>query len=411
MLVFVLNKEGKPLMPCKPRKARLLLKEGKARVVNRTPFTIQLLFGSSGYKQDITLGVDSGFTHVGISAVTEKKELYAADVNLRTDIVKLNSERRSYRRTRRNRKTWYRKSRFFNRKKPEGWLAPSMQHKLDSHIKIIGQVKKILPITEIIVEIAAFDIQKIKNPDVNGEQYQQGEQLGFWNTREYVLYRDSHTCQHCKGKSKDKILNVHHIESRQTGGDRPGNLITLCETCHKKHHAGQIKLKVSKAKGYKAETFMSMVRWRIVNQLREAGNIVRHTYGYFTKRKRIEAKIEKSHINDAFVIGGGNGQKRSEQHYYQKQVRKCNRKLFKGIRSHIRNTAPRFVKGYQRFDKVSWKGIECFIFGRRQKGYFDLRNIHDNPKVTASANVKDITLLESAKTLLTERRAAIPLGI
>lgn len=408
MLVFVLNKHGKPLMPCKPRKARLLLKEGKAKVFKRTPFTIQLKCGSSGYKQDVTLGVDSGFVHIGIAAVTEKKEIYAADVTLRSDIVNLNSERRSYRRTRRNRKTWYRKPRFLNRKKPEGWLAPSIQHKLDSHIKVIDQVKKILPITKIIVEVAAFDIQKIKNPEINGSQYQQGEQLGFWNTREYVLYRDNHTCQHCKGKSKDKILNVHHIETRKTGGDRPENLITLCETCHKKHHVGSIKLKASKAKGYKAETFMSMVRWRIVNQLRETGNIVHHTYGYITKRNRIEAKVEKSHINDAFIIAEGNGQTRTDTHYYQKQVRKCNRKLFKGIRSHIRNTAPRLVKGYQRFDKVLWRGIECFIFGRRQKGYFDLRNIYNNQKVTVSANVKDLTLLETAKTLLTERRTAIP---
>lgn len=405
MLVFVLNKHGKPLMPCKPRKARLLLKEGKAKVIKRTPFTIQLKFGSTGYKQNITLGVDSGFTHIGISAVTKKEELYAADVNLRTTIVKLNAERKSYRRTRRNRKTWYRKPRFLNRKKPEGWLAPSIQHKLDSHIKIINQVKKILPITEIIVEVASFDIQKIKNPDINGVQYQQGEQLGFWNTREYVLYRDGHTCQHCRGKSKDKILNVHHIESRQTGSDRPGNLVTLCETCHKKHHAGQIKLKVSKAKGYRAEAFMSMVRWRIINQLHEEGNIVRHTYGYITKRNRIELYIEKSHINDAFIIAGGNGQERAESHYYQKQVRKCNRKLFKGIRSHIKNTAPRFIKGFRCWDKVLWRGIECFIWGRRITGYFDIRKLCGE-KIASSANVKELILLESAKPILTERKMA-----
>ena len=266
MLVYVIGKHGKPLMPCSPRKARILLREGKARVVKRTPFTIQLLYSSSGYKQRITLGVDSGYKSVGLSAVTEKQELYNAEVKLRTDIVKLNSERRQSRRTRRNCKTRYRKPRFLNRKKPEGWLAPSIQHKLDSHIKIISQVKQILPITEIRIEVTAFDIQKIKNPEIEGEQYQHGEQKDFWNVREYVLYRDGHTCQYCKGKSGDKVLEVHHIESRQTGGDRPVNLITLCLTCHNQVLQGKLKAKSSNC--FKAETFMSMVRWRLIDLLK-----------------------------------------------------------------------------------------------------------------------------------------------
>lgn len=194
------------LMPCTPRKARKLLKEGKAKVVRRTPFTIQLTIPTGESKQPITLGVDSGYHHIGLAAVTDsgKKEVYSADVKLRNDIVKLNSERRQYRRFRRYRKTWYRKSRFLNRKKPEGWLAPSIQHKLDSHLKIINKVKEILPISEISVEVAAFDIQKIKNPKLEGVEYQNGVQKGFWNVREYVLYRDGHVCQNCQGQSKSK---------------------------------------------------------------------------------------------------------------------------------------------------------------------------------------------------------------
>lgn len=406
MLVFVLNKYDKPLMPCKPRTARLLLKEGKATVIKRTPFTIQLKYGGTGYKQPVTLGVDSGFKYIGVSAVTEKQEVYAGEVQLRSDIVNLNSERRQYRRTRRNRKTRYRKARFLNRgNKSKGWLAPSIQHKLDSHIKIIDWIKSFLPITETIIEVATFDIQKIKNPEIISKEYQKGEQLGFWNVREYVLYRDNHTCQHCKGKSKDCILNVHHIESRKVGSDRPENLITLCETCHQKYHKGKIDLKIKKTNGFKAETFMSMVRWRLVNQLK-----VKYTYGYYTKSKRIRLNLPKSHICDAYVIANGNGNQRADVNYIQKQVRKCNRKLFKGIRSHIKNTAPRLVKGFQRFDKVLWNDIECFVFGRRSTGYFDLRNLNGS-KIHASAKAKDCVLLESAKTLLTERRMAIPPGI
>ncbi|MBQ3456512.1 MAG: HNH endonuclease, partial [Synergistaceae bacterium] len=232
MLVYVLNQNGKPLMPCKSVKARILLRQGKAKVIRKEPFTIQLLYGSSGYKQNITLGVDAGAKHIGLSASTKKKELYSADVELRTDIVDLISTRRELRRGRRYRKTRYRQARFNNRGKAEGWLAPSIQNRINAHVSVIEKVHHILPVTAIIIETASFDIQKIKNSEIHGAEYQQGEQLGFWNVREYVLFRDGHICQYCHGKSGDRALNVHHIRSRKTSGDAPNNLITLCETCH-----------------------------------------------------------------------------------------------------------------------------------------------------------------------------------
>jgi len=403
VLAYVLNRHGKPLMPCHPAKARMLLKQGKAKVIQRTPFTIQLLYGSSGYKQSIVLGVDSGYKTIGLSAITDSKELYASEIKLRTDIVKLLSERRQYRRARRHRKMWYRKPRFLNRKKPKGWLAPSIQNKFDTHIKAINEVRAILPVSKIVVEVAAFDIQKIKNPDINGVEYQNGVQKGFWNVREYILYRDGHTCQHCKGKSGDRVLEVHHIVSRQIGGDRPDNLIMLCSTCHRKVSNGKIKLDIKPSKGFKAETFITMVRWKLINKLKEMGLNVVHTYGYVTKSRRIELKLEKTHVNDAFVIAGGGKQKRLTVYYFVRQVRKCNRKLFKGDRSHIKNTAERLIKGFQRFDKVLWRGIECFISGRRTTGYFDLRKL-DGTKVCASAKYSELKLLERAKTFLKERR-------
>ncbi len=383
-------------MPCTSSKARKLLKEGKAKVVQRTPFTIQLAIVTGETLQLITLGVDSGYVHIGLSAISEKEELFSTDVQLRNDIVKLNSERSMYRRNRRGRKTRYRKARFLNRRIPKNWLAPSIQHKLDSHKKIIAKVKEILPISEVIIEIAAFDIQKIKNPIVKGKGYQNGDQKDFWNVREYVLYRDGHKCQAPKCNHKDPILNVHHIESRQVGGDRPNNLITLCETCHKKHHKGLIDIKVKASKGFKAETFMSIVRWGLVAETKSIP-----TFGYITKKRRIELELEKSHVNDAFVIARGDKQKRHES-FSIKQVRKCNRKLFKGARSHIKNTVPRFIKGFQRYDKVMWKGVECFIFGRRSTGYFDLQKL-DGSKIHSSAKSVDCTLLESTKSFLIER--------
>ena len=397
--VYVLNMRGHPLMPTTPKKARTLLKEEKAKVKTRTPFTVQLTSATGEAKQDITLGIDSGYEHIGISALTETKELYSAEVKLRTDMVKLNSERRQYRRARRGRNTRYKQPRFLNRKKPEGWLAPSIQHKLDSHIKLINKVKEILPISRIDIEVAAFDIQKIKNPEISGAEYQNGVQKDSWNVREYVLYRDNHTCQACHGKSKDLILETHHIVSRQIGGDAPTNLLTLCQTCHEKVSKGKLKLDIKLPVGFKPETFMSIVRWKLVNLLREAGNIVTHTYGYITKSNRIALGLEKSHCTDAFVIAGGTIQERSSTSFIIKQVRKCNRKLFKGDRSHIKNTAPRFVLGFQRYDKILWNGIECFVFARRKTGYFELKQL-DGTKVHASAKAKELKLLQSASTFL-----------
>ena len=174
MLVYVLNKYEKPLMPCKPAKARKLLKNKKAIVINKEPFTIKLLYGSSGYKQNISLGVDPGSKIIGLSATTEKKELFASNVELRNDIVNLISTRKEYRKNRRSRKTRYRKPRFDNRRKKEGWIAPSIKNKIDTHLKVIENIYKILPITKLIVETASFDIQKIKNPRISGEEYQKG---------------------------------------------------------------------------------------------------------------------------------------------------------------------------------------------------------------------------------------------
>lgn len=174
MFVYVLNKNGQPLMPCSPRKARLLLKSEKAMVVQRTPFTIRLRYGSSGYKQVVSLGVDAGTKHIGVSAATAKRVLYEAEVLLRTDIQDLLATRREFRRARRNRKTRYRKARFLNRRRKERWLAPSIQNKVDTHLKVIGQVAKLLPITSITVEVAQFDTQLLKNPNISGAEYQEG---------------------------------------------------------------------------------------------------------------------------------------------------------------------------------------------------------------------------------------------
>ncbi|TMB81329.1 MAG: HNH endonuclease, partial [Chloroflexi bacterium] len=223
--------------------------------------------GEPGYKQDVSLGIDAGTQHIGVSATAERRVFFEAEVLPRTDIQELLATRRQFRRARRNRKTRYRKARFLNRKKAQGWLAPSVQHKVDCHLKTIRLVHQILPVSRTTVEVAQFDMQKICHPEIEGKAYQQGPQLGFWNVREYVLFRENHCCQWCQGKSKDPILNVHHIESRKTGGDSPDNLITLCETCHDHIHRTHQEHKIKrKSRGFRDATQMGMIRWRIYEQ-------------------------------------------------------------------------------------------------------------------------------------------------
>lgn len=357
--VPVLNMRGEPLMPTTSAKARHLLERKKAEVVSRKPFTIQLNYPTGEAKQLITLGIDAGYKTIGFSATTEKKELISGEVKLRNNISKLLMERAMYRRQKRN-KLWYRPARFLNRKKNENWLAPSIQHKLDSHIRLIEKVKRLLPVTQVTIEVAKFDIQKIKNPEITDEQYRQGEQLDFWNVREYVLYRDNHICQHCFGKKKDFVLQVHHINGRMEGAtDRPEELMTVCKTCHEEHHAGIDIIPVKEIKQFKAETFMTSIRWKLVNALG-----CKHTYGYITKSRRIGLKLSKSHVNDAFVIAGGTTQERCRP-LEVKQVRRnnrclqCNRKGFKpSIREKHYSLQPNDLVKYNNKEYFS-KGIHC----------------------------------------------------
>ena len=290
-------------MPCSPAKARLLLKEKKAIVARRTPFTIQLTIATGEAKQPVSLGVDAGYKHVGLSASTEKAELYASEVELRQDVSDLLSARRALRQSRRSRNTRYRAPRFDNRirTKRKGWLAPTVENRINVHLSRIETVLRLLPVTKITVETASFDTQLLKNPDIAGKEYQEGEQLGFWNVREYVLFRDGHVCQHCHGRSKDPVLNVHHLESRRTGGDSPGNLITLCETCHKALHRGEITLKAKRGQSFRAEAFMGIMRWEVLNRLKASHPEleVNNTYGYWTKHARIANGIAKSHCADS----------------------------------------------------------------------------------------------------------------
>ena len=414
-MVYVINKQGQALMPTERfGKVRRLLKNSLAHVVCRIPFTIQLDYDTTDYTQPVSLGVDAGSKHIGISATTSEKELYAADVELRNDIVDKLSTRREQRRTRRSRLR-YRKARFNNRvsSKRKGWLAPSVENKIQTHLTVVEKIHKFLPITNIVVETASFDIQKINNPSISGVEYQQGEQLDFFNVREYVLFRDNHTCQHCKGKSKDKVLNVHHIESRKTGGNAPNNLVTLCKTCHEKYHSGEITLNVKRGKSFRDSAFMGIMRWSFYNRLKNIYPNVSMTFGYITKNARITNNLPKEHYVDARCISGNPVAKPLGYYFYQKKVRCQNRQIhkanfLKGGRKKL-NQAPFLVKGFRLFDLVEYQKELYYIFGRRSSGSFDIRKLDGTKVNKGSINCKYLRLVDKRKSILTEKRTQVNL--
>lgn len=407
-MVYVLNKYGVPLMPTtRYGRVRRLLSKGLAVVVDYRPFTIQLTYDTPNGVQEVSLGVDAGTKHVGFSATTKKKVLFEAELLLRSDIVEKLSTRREFRRTRRNRKTRYRKARFMNRtgsKKP-GWLAPSVRQKVDSHIHWILKICKLLPIIKITVETAQFDTQLLKAqeqglPLPRGTDYQKGEQLGFWNVREYVLFRDGHKCQCCKGKSGDSKLHVHHIESRKTGGDAPNNLITLCSECHAKYHLGEIELPNTARRGTSLcdATQMGIMRKALFNRLKkEIGNEIScyETYGYITKSIRSGYGLTKAHAIDARCISGNPCACSDGNYLIIRKLRANNRQLHHATilpgGKRRNNQAPHEVRGFRLMDSVKYAYRDCFLSGRRMSGSFSVAGI--TGKVLAgSVSYKKLTL-------------------
>ena len=417
-MVYVLNKYGKSLMPTtRYGRVRRLLRKGLAVVVDDRPFTIQLAYDTPNGVQEVSLGVDAGTKHVGFSATTKKKVLFEAELLLRSDVVEKLSTRREFRRARRNRKTRYRKARFLNRtrsKKP-GWLAPSVRQKVDSHIYWISRICKFLPIKKITVETAQFDTQLLKAqeqglPLPQGTDYQKGEQLGFFNVREYVLFRDGHKCQSCKGKSKDNKLHVHHIESRKTGGDAPNNLITLCSECHAKYHRGEIMLPNTARRGtsLRDAAQMGIMRKELFNRLNdEIGSEIPclETYGYITKSTRSRYGLPKGHVIDARCISG-NPCACSDGHYWIiRKLRANNRQLHHAsiLRGGKRrnNQAPREVRGFRLMDSVEYAYRDCFLSGRRMSGSFSVASITGKVLVD-SVSYKKLTLKHHNNTYIME---------
>ena len=217
-----------------------------------------------------------------------------------------------------------------------------------------------------------------------------------------MLFRDNHICQHCKGKSKDKVLNVHHIESRKTGGDSPNNLITLCETCHKAYHRGEFELNVKRGKSFRDAAFMGIMRWSFYEKLKNIYPSVSMTFGYITKYKRIKLGLDKEHYNDAYCICGNLAAKMLSTHHFIRFIPRHSRVLHmqKFSKGGVRRSASAsyWLNGgkpsksgamFTMFDKVKFNSVVCFISGS-SNGFASLRDINWNKvhgcKTTVTVN-------------------------
>lgn len=422
-MVYMQDESGQLLMPTmRYGHIRRLLKAGRASVVKRCPFTVRLLYRSTHYVQPVLLGIDAGSKHIGVSTCTDKKELYSADAEIRQDINKLLEQRCSLRCSRRNRKIRYRKPRFNNRTRSEKWLTPSVRAKCETHVNVIHKVERILPVSEIYIEMAPFDTQLLKAQLTGtklpeGTDYQHGEAEGFDNIKAYVKFRDGYKCAVCG--TVHVPLEVHHRVQRHDGGsNKPSNLITVCHDCHRDFHEGRltgqnVKYMLPPAgkehHSMRGAAFMSIMRRAVYNRLKGDKIPVHITYGYITAKRREKFNLPKDHRIDARCISGFGGAVPASEYFYMRKVRCHNRQLFKQkiLKGSIRknNQAPYCVKGFRLFDKVSFNGQKGFIFGRRSSGYFDIRML-DGTKLSSCASYKAIRLIDTAKTFLVERRSA-----
>ena len=419
----VLDQQGKPLMPTtRLGKVYRLLKTQKAHIVSYEPFTIQLDYKPDTHViQPMTLGVDSGAIHSGYSVANEHREYYSAEVISRDDISKRLSDRRMYRQNRRSRKTRYRKPRFNNRKnKKKGWLPPSLEQKVAVQVNEIDHLHHYFPIEKIIVEVAEFDIQKIKDPNISSIEYQQGTLQGY-NIRNYLLEKHGRKCFYCE-KSVSKFEVEHMLPKSRGGSNRIDNLTLSCHDCNQKKDtltaeefikqtlpakkaAAKLKQLSSEKRLFKYMTYMNATRWALYNTINEKYPNVQMTYGYITKYNRIQAELPKAHHIDAKCITGFSTVPSIDQTVVKIKMRRHNRLLHRATfsKGHIRKSAslPTIIFGFQLYDIVLFDNHRYYIKSRRSSGIFALASVEGLKD--ENRNYKKLTLLAHTNAYLTNR--------
>lgn len=403
--VFVIGLNGKPLMPTSSRKARLLLREGKAHVIRMNPFTIRLDYKTGVATQPLSVGIDTGESNIGIAVLRDDNVIYKAEVRLRTSMEKRKfiEKRKIFRRSRRYRKTRYRHPkwkyhtvrRYFNKpdrkgrhwqkadrgfasSRPEGWLPSSIQSKVDHHIFWIDKIMNSLPsATSLRIEVARFDIQKIRNPDIEGIQYQQGRLYQEENVKAYVLAKFGYKCVVCTHEfDSEHKLRMHHVHMRKNGAtDNPDEFAPVCHICHtpENHKPGMPLHKLMhklETKEYREPTFMNILRRRLFTAFPDAD----FTYGNITAADRKALGLEKTHANDAVAVAAGirfssiqdldetiqfKQVRRKKRSLHEANPRKGRKKPNREARRNCKNV--KSVKGFSLWDTVEYRGQKGFI--------------------------------------------------
>jgi len=407
--VYVLNQNGHPLMPCTPAKARKLLRDGKARVRDRCPFTIQLLWDCEEHVQEVVLGIDRGSRVTGICCVSKGKILLSAEVYHRQDVKDKMKGRRTNRKNRRNRK-WYRPKRFNNRasSKRSERLPPSIKTSVDEVVRIVEHLP--LPISRIVIEDAQVDIARLNTPDLKGSQYQDPKRLDE-NLRIACLMRDGYTCQQC-GKHHVR-LEAHHILYREKGGkDTLSNVRTLCSACHKKVHLGKITLKLTGVSGHldqiaqrtmqgKSSLYATLGKHAALSML----------FGYQTATLRKARDLSKTHDVDALCIATfdtGELVPYHRQHFYQiafrpRRTRRQYHDLPRKGQGRVRYQVNDELEGFRKGDIVRVKGRYIKqVNAIYTQGRLAFKRVKGEPP---SALPKDCRLLERGRTRLWEKVA------
>jgi 5-methylcytosine-specific restriction endonuclease McrA len=320
MAVFVLDRSGKPVMPCTEKRARLRLERGRARVHRVLPFVIRLTdrTAESCNFQPLRLKLDPGSKTTGMALVREFNGGIAVlnlfDLMHRgRQISEALTARASMRRARRGRHTRYRTPRFLNRRRPEGWLAPSLQHRVHTTMAWVKRIGRWAPVSALSTELVRFDMQAVENPDISGVEYQQGTLAGY-ELREYLLEKWGRKCMYC---DKEGVpLQVEHIHARASGGaNRPSNLGIACQPCNQKRSAGDIRQFLKKdparlarilaqaKRPLKDAAAVNTTRWALLNSLKATGLAVEASSGGRTKYNRCRLNVPKAHALDAACVG------------------------------------------------------------------------------------------------------------
>lgn len=383
MKVFVVSQAGTPLMPTTPRRARLWLKARRARVVRREPFTIQLRFQTTNYRQPVMVGVDTGSKMVGLAALANGETLFQAEVQLRTDISAKLTQRRSYRQARRGRKTRYRAPRFANRRRRAGWLPPSVSSKLAAMLKAVQLVATLLPVRQVNVELASFDTQRMRVPEISGLQYQQGNLLGY-QVREYLLAKWQRACPYC-GATEIALQVEHLIPKARGGSDSVSNLTLACGPCNQRKgnstaaEVGYPQLQAQASVPLRDAAQVSALKTALLASLQQqfGEQHVRVRYGYQTNYHRIQVLgLAKSHAFDAVAIACKEGERVAPLPicWHLRCLPRGSYQRFNGKRSEHKCWAPHKIKGWRLYELVRARTFG-YIGGRREKGSFVVKEV------------------------------------